>query len=136
MEVPTFKAKCAACSSEFAYPEFSDFSYGDFLFVGVNGGVFAHFTAPGHPVSELVTAALPSGASFPAVCAAVADPIEGQALVAKRQCPTCHSSRWEYWQGERVGSITASQATFSGFLSLPKAEQDSAVHLAATMVTP
>jgi Zn finger protein HypA/HybF involved in hydrogenase expression len=130
MEISTFKAKCSACKSEFPYPELSEFAYGEFIFAST-GGTFCLFTAIGHPVSELVEASLPKGASFPAVCAFIADPVEGQKLTTQRACPICQSKQWEFWHGERVGSVTISEAAFERFLSLPRPEQANAVLEAA-----
>lgn len=50
MKIGFFEAKCADCGSIFAKPELGDFAYGQFLFTGERGTVYAYFDAIDHPV--------------------------------------------------------------------------------------
>jgi hypothetical protein len=133
MQIATSKAKCASCGSEFSSPYLSDFSYGEFLFTGEKGNVFAYFNAIGHPVWEFVKSAFPSGgddrgrkalgARIQAGCAYIADPVNGQQLVDQHVCPMCQSRNWEWWGGERVGWIEVADVTYKNFLSQPETER-------------
>jgi hypothetical protein len=133
MQIAVSNAKCASCGSEFSSPDLGDFSYGQFLFSGEKGNVFAYFPAIDHPVWEFVKSAFPSGsddttrkalgARIQAACAHIADPVNGQQLVHQHVCPVCQSSKWEWWGGERVGWIEVANVTYKNFLSQPDTER-------------
>jgi hypothetical protein len=137
MKVATFTAKCGRCRAEFSCPGLGDFVYGQFLFTGELGTVFAHFAAVRHPVWEFIRSILTApgdrsddeteerelGSRIQAACAHFADRIAGQRLVNHRVCPVCQSSDWEWWQGERVGWLEVPAASYNGFLAMPEAER-------------
>jgi hypothetical protein len=134
MRVATFKAKCASCRSEFAHPSLGELSYGNFLFTGTNGTVFCYFNALGHPIWDLVDRTLSSvlasadrGAAIQATCAALADPQDDQSFLNSRVCPSCRSSDWEWWEGEKVGEVEVPDATFNRISSLSRQDQVAAV---------
>jgi hypothetical protein len=130
MRLPTFKAKCASCGQEFAHPSLGDFSYGSFLFWGIRGTVFGHFAALDSAVWKLVESMLSPqidedarGPLIQGACAALADPIDGQPLVNRHVCPHCHSSNWEWWEGDKVGLVEVLEVSFTRLLSLSESGQ-------------
>lgn len=134
MHVQTYKAKCASCKSEFSHPSLGDFSYGSFLFTGVRGTAFGIMRALDHVVWKLVEPTLPPeigsearGELIQATCAALADPIDDQPLVNHHVCPICHSSHWDWWEGEKAGIVEVPDVAFTRLLSLPEIGQKAAV---------
>ena len=133
MQIATSKAKCASCGAAFLTPDLGEFSYGQALFRGEKGNVFAYFNAVGHPVWEFVESVLPSagddrtriaiGARIQAACAHIADPVNGQQLVNEHVCPVCQSSKLEWWGGERVGLMEVADVSYKHFLSQPEIER-------------
>jgi hypothetical protein len=134
MKVPTFKAKCSACSSEFDSPSLGDFSYGSFLFTGIDGTAFGVYHSSDSTVWDLVESMLSGeldefarGRFIQETCATLADPIDNQLLVNRHVCPSCQSSNWEWWEGEKAGFVDVPEVTFARFLSLPESRQKAAI---------
>jgi hypothetical protein len=134
MRVPTFKAKCASCDSEFAHPSLGDSSYGSFLFTGIRGTVFGHYQTFDDAIWDLVESMLPPETDelarahlIQATCATLADPIEDQFLVNHHVCPICHSSNWAWWEGEKVDFVEVPEVTFTRILSLTESRRKAVV---------
>jgi hypothetical protein len=133
MRIGIFKAKCVSCHSEFSYPDLGDQNYGNFLFTGEKGNVFAHFAALGHPVWEFIKSVFSEGgdtkkrveigARIQAACAYVADPIKGQKFVNHHVCPVCQSTKWAWWGGDNTGSLEVPEVTYQNFESLSEPER-------------
>ena len=117
--IPTFEAKCAECRATFAAPLLSDSSYGELLFFGELGTAYAYLEAIGHPIWHFVAAVVgKDGDAIRHTLAILADPVAGQPLCDGQVCPTCHSRRWEYWGGARIGSADVAAMTFEKFARL------------------
>jgi Zn finger protein HypA/HybF involved in hydrogenase expression len=118
-DVATFDAKCAGCGKPFEHPSFGDFSYGENILYAASGrnqawaSAFSEF--PQRLKSLLDTS---QSKKFWDILASLADPIEGQKLVAKITCPHCSSDRLEYWDGKRIGLTSIQEATFSQVFGL------------------
>lgn len=130
MEIQTFKAKCSDCRSEFARPELGDMAYGEFIFTGSEGTVFCYFRAIGNPVIDAVERLVKLNSNFSSVFAFLADAVDGQKMNAAHICPVCRSTKFDYWSGARVGSMTVQDASFTHYLSLQEPDQIAAIRVA------
>lgn len=121
-DVATFEAKCAGCGESFQHPSFGDFSYGENILYAASGrnqvwvSAFSEFP---QRLKSLLDTSLSK--KFWDILASLADPIEGQKLVAKITCPYCSSDRLEYWDGKRIGLTSIQEATFSQVFDLDDA---------------
>lgn len=130
MKIGLFEARCANCGHCFGKPELGDFAYGQFLFTGERGTVYAYFEAIGHPVWARLEAAAPAvkdrfelGRLLQAACAYFADAIEGQRLCNEHVCPKCLSQHLASWDGRKLGVTEVPVASFSRFTSLSEQDQ-------------
>jgi hypothetical protein len=130
MKIGLFEATCADCGSAFAKPELGDLAYGQFLFTGESGTVYAYFDSIGHPVWDRLKAAAPAlndeaeqGPLIQAACAYFADPIHEQRLHNDHVCPQCHSRNLASWDGRRLGEADVAVVSFSRFSSWSEERQ-------------
>ena len=129
MKIALLEAKCGACGFEFAHPQLSDFSYGQFVFTGELGTVYAFIEVP-NPVWMMLDSALKStnsrkdqGALLQAAAAHFADPIDGQRLLRRPVCPKCQSSELASWSGIKQGEADIPRASYDAFVSRPIEDQ-------------
>ncbi|HXA47941.1 MAG TPA: hypothetical protein VNW52_09955 [Burkholderiaceae bacterium] len=121
-DVATFEAKCAKCGSQFEHPSFGDFTYGEIILYTIDGlqKAWANaFSAFPQRVKSMLDP--PRSKKFWEILASVADPIDGQKLVAKIVCPNCASDHMDYWNGKQIGVTPIQEATFSHLCELDDA---------------
>jgi hypothetical protein len=130
MKVGLFEARCAECDTVFAKPELGDFAYGQYLFTGERGTVYAYFEAIEHPVWARFSAVLPAskdrkeqGLFITAACAHFADPVQDQRLLNQHVCPQCLSHNLASWDGPKRGEVEVPTVSFSTFTSLSQEDQ-------------
>ena len=113
-EIPLLEAKCASCGQLFSHPSLGDFSYGEVVLCTTDGHHYATADAFGEFARRLTKLIDPSSSTtFWSILASLADPISGQILVHSIHCPSCKSSKLEYWDGHKTGVIDVPAATFA-----------------------
>ena len=128
--VQFFQAECLHCRWTFSMPLLGDQSYGQFIFHGDKGDVFAYLPAFEEPAWDDITKRL-KGAGlfadsrsrteierFQRVIAASADPIRGQMLELFPSCPRCHSDSVSYGDSKPLGIQEIPSVTFQGYQML------------------
>lgn len=110
MHRPTFLACCADCGSSFSRPELSDSSYGTVLFSTSDGQHHAHTSA--FDEFQLRVERLATDEDFWDTLARLADPVNGQTLVADRPCPQCGSTNLKSRVGAESGTASVEEVTF------------------------
>lgn len=126
MKVGLLSAKCGNCNQVFSCPQLGDQSYGQAIFRGERGTVYAYFNAIDSTVFEYLRSVLPAqrkGDRLFATCAHLADAIEGQRLSTTIVCPHCSSTNIAWWGGKITGSCELPAASFSAFMSLSEPER-------------
>jgi hypothetical protein len=130
MKIGLFEASCADCGNLFGKPELGEFAYGQFLFTGERGSVYAYFEGIDHPVWVRLEASAPllrdrteQGRAVQAACAYFADPVAEQRLQNQHVCPNCLSHNLATWGGRKRGEAEIPVASFSRFLSLSEEGQ-------------
>lgn len=111
--LPTLEAKCRRCGGTFSHPSLGDFSYGEALLCSESGRYYVTldgFSAVAQRVRATLTSPEP-GELWKAL-AALADPVEGEALSATIRCPTCSSDDLASWGGRVTGTREVAEASF------------------------
>jgi len=111
--IPAFEAKCAQCASQFDHPGIGDFTYGENIFYTIDGRqkvwVSALSTFPQRVISMLDPS---RSKKLWDILASLADPVDGQKLVARIVCPYCASDHMDYWSGNQIGVASLQEAMF------------------------
>ncbi len=122
--VATFKARCSSCGSVCVHPSLGDFAYGEFIFSGERGTVYAVLSTFENPVWDFLQS-LPDlqnessatrGDRLRTACAILADPVKDQRLKPTLVCPDCAANTWEWDLSDRRGTIDIPSVTFARFM--------------------
>jgi hypothetical protein len=122
-EIATFQAKCGTCHDAFEHPSLGDQAYGEAVLTSADGKHYAWVSAFSEQPNRVGT--LLPGASakiFWGSIAYLADEVAGQKLTAQIHCALCGSDQIEFWQGERVGTMSVPETTFSSIAQTSSCE--------------
>lgn len=98
MQRPTFLVRCKDCGDSFSRPVHSDFAYGQAWFSTSDGR--RHADVNGLAEFPCRVGRFVTDDDFWDALASLADPIDGQPLVADRPCPNCGSTNLDSWPDE------------------------------------
>ncbi len=126
-KVQFHEASCQHCRRAFPLPLLGDQSYGQFILHGDRGGVFGFLSAFEEPAWENISEKLRRVQPFTPsptrtgighlqhAVAALADTINGQALVLFPVCPSCHSESIAYGDSRPLDVREIPSVTFHDY---------------------
>ncbi|WP_348945345.1 hypothetical protein ABHF33_01710 [Chitinibacter sp. FCG-7] len=121
-EISTYLAKCGNCKQIFAHPSLGDFAYGEIIFCSIDGQQYTHASAFSE-FAQKISRLMPDNSSdFWDVIASLVDSIEDRKYSPHIHCLFCSSDNIEFWEGERIGVMNVSEASFLAAAALPEHE--------------